>query len=525
MGLRTGLVMAVVAVGATAGLVVGLRSDPVAASAKVGGTITRAQVLARAQFWVDQHVAYGTTFNSNGAVVSTRSAPDLNGRSYRTDCSGLVSMAWNLTDAPGTSSYAGNNNRWVTLTGPDNGADAMKPGDAMVGPADHIELFAGWKNDANHRLGAWTYSLNGPVDQDWAKGPLPNFMGQVGANSWATIMAYSKHIRYAYIVDDVVSSHGPVTTYNGSPEVYAVGTDGRLIGYVNLDGVWSGPTVVGTGLSTMSTPAVIMFDGNLDVFAISAGGNLFEYYFLSGTWHGPVDVGGGFATTSSPAANLDNGVLEVYAIGVNSHMFESYFTDGWHGPYDLPIGPLYSRTSSPAVLMYYGTPELYAIAADGHLVGSYFAGSWHGPLDLGRGFTTMTSPAVQLDDGTLEIYGVGGNSHLFETYFTDTWHGPVDIAVGNEYSPSATPAVVIYNGLPEVYAVTATGHLDGSYFAAGWHGPADIGGGYRPGIPAVAVVDGQLDLYHISTAGHLVQTYYDAGWRGPVDLATAGATT
>jgi len=512
-----------VGLAATIVLVLGPPTDPVAAG--VGGTITRAQVLARAQFWVDQHVVYGTTFNANGGVVSTRTAPDLNGRPYRTDCSGLVSMAWNLADAPSTSRFGGNDPRWVTLTGSNRGADALKPGDALVGPADHIEIFAGWRNDANHRLGAFTYSLNGPVDRDWAKGPVANFKGQVGSNSWNTITAYSKYLKYARIVDDVVPSHGPVTTYNGSPEVYAVGTDGRLIGYVNLDGVWSGPTVVGTGLSTTSTPAVIMFNDTLDVFAISATGHLFGYYFLSGSWNGPVDIGSGFATTSSPAANVDNGALEVYGVAASSHLFESYFTDGWHGPVDLPIGPLYSRTSSPAVVMYNGIPELYGIAADGHLVGSYFAGGWHGPFDLGGGFTTMTSPALHMDNGVLELYGISGNSRMLETYFTAGWHGPVDIGVGTTYSPSATPAVVMYNGLPEVYAVTSTGHLLGAYFAAGWHGPLDIGGGYRPGIPAVAVVNGRLDLYHISVSGHLIQTYYDTDWNGPVDLATGVATT
>src|SRR6185369_8399507 len=124
-----------------------------------------------------------------------RTAPDINGRSHRTDCSGLVSMAWNLPGDPTTFAYHRDDPRWITLTGANNGADRLRPGDAMVGPADHIELFAGWKNDANHQLGAWTYTLDGPVDQDWAKGPVANSHGQVGYNSWARIMEYSKYIK------------------------------------------------------------------------------------------------------------------------------------------------------------------------------------------------------------------------------------------------------------------------------------------------------------------------------------------
>jgi hypothetical protein len=88
--------------------------------------ITRCEVLARAQSWVDAQVPYSqSNWFTNGYG------------SYRQDCSGYVSMAWALS-----SSY-------VTSTLPQvstqlGSFDELQPGDAVNHTCCHVILFKEW---------------------------------------------------------------------------------------------------------------------------------------------------------------------------------------------------------------------------------------------------------------------------------------------------------------------------------------------------------------------------------------------
>src|SRR4051812_33452029 len=101
------------------------------AASSVDGPITRSEVLARAQYWVDKHVPYSQSVY----------APDPQGRGYRSDCSGYVSMAWHL----GTS--------LVTQTLPQVSTqisyDDLLPGDALDREDEHVVLFDHWV-DSKH---------------------------------------------------------------------------------------------------------------------------------------------------------------------------------------------------------------------------------------------------------------------------------------------------------------------------------------------------------------------------------------
>lgn len=96
----------------------------------------RAEIISRAQTWVDQEVPYDMAGYH----------PDPQGNEYRTDCSGFVSMAWGLDASENT----------VTLP---NFADPidkddLKPGDVLMkggpgteGANGHVAIFNGWAND------------------------------------------------------------------------------------------------------------------------------------------------------------------------------------------------------------------------------------------------------------------------------------------------------------------------------------------------------------------------------------------
>ncbi|MEU8923552.1 peptidoglycan-binding protein [Kitasatospora sp. NPDC048545] len=108
--------------------------------------VTRAQIIRRAQSWVDQSVPYGMGhYWSDG---------------YRQDCSGFVSMAWGL----GSSQ--------TTWTLPDFaeriGKDDLQPGDVLIhnDPADpqagsHVTIFGGWTDSSRTRYVAYEQTSPG----------------------------------------------------------------------------------------------------------------------------------------------------------------------------------------------------------------------------------------------------------------------------------------------------------------------------------------------------------------------------
>jgi hypothetical protein len=88
----------------------------------------RQGILRRAFEWVDGKAMYSQT-------------PQPKWGDYRTDCSGLVSMAWDL---PPPGHWTGN---FYEVEHP-IAWDNLVPGDALILPQSHIMLFAGWLDKA-----------------------------------------------------------------------------------------------------------------------------------------------------------------------------------------------------------------------------------------------------------------------------------------------------------------------------------------------------------------------------------------
>lgn len=97
----------------------------------------RQKVLDRGQFWVDKNVPY--------SMEAYTAGPD--GRQYRTDCSGFVSMAYGLDQS------------YSTVTLPEHfheiPKDDLQPGDIIgnlgpgsAGAAGHVVIFTGWTDDS-----------------------------------------------------------------------------------------------------------------------------------------------------------------------------------------------------------------------------------------------------------------------------------------------------------------------------------------------------------------------------------------
>ncbi len=150
-GAAAALLLAVGA-GTVTGTSVAVVGTPVAAHAasSVGGPITRSEVLARAQWWIN---TYGVIYSQQ----QSNAKPDPDGaHRYRPDCSGFVSMAWHLPKKSdgwdrNTGDLAGfGDTTWL------GSLDQLMPGDAILGVSyGHVALFDRWANASHTQM--WIY--------------------------------------------------------------------------------------------------------------------------------------------------------------------------------------------------------------------------------------------------------------------------------------------------------------------------------------------------------------------------------
>ncbi|WP_406294592.1 hypothetical protein OG948_06685 [Embleya sp. NBC_00888] len=165
--------------GGVAEAVSGVASEP-------GGDITRSEVLERAEDWYDRDVQYD----------QAAEAPDPEGaHDYRTDCSGMVAMAWHLPSTDFNTDSL--DRRSVTVRVAPND---LLPGDALDDTADgHVVIFTGW---VSRGTGTFTYIQLANSQTDMAKGTGsfdgPLLAGLPTANYFG--------LRYNRIVDDSTSS-------------------------------------------------------------------------------------------------------------------------------------------------------------------------------------------------------------------------------------------------------------------------------------------------------------------------------
>jgi hypothetical protein len=88
----------------------------------------RRTAIERGFTWLDEDVYYSQASSYKG---------------YRRDCSGFISMCWQLGQSYTTASFIGDGAAWDRLSS----FDSLKPGDALVrwsNDAGHIVMFLGW---------------------------------------------------------------------------------------------------------------------------------------------------------------------------------------------------------------------------------------------------------------------------------------------------------------------------------------------------------------------------------------------
>ncbi|MER6399839.1 hypothetical protein ABT263_27910 [Kitasatospora sp. NPDC001603] len=364
-----------------------------------GGPVTRQQAIARAQDWADQRVPY----SPNGLTPPYGWwADEATGGRYREDCSGLISMAWQLTSSLTTSSLPNVSTKVTDKS-------TLLPGDALNDDGDgHAVLFAGWidksagtfKYYAEHRRGVPTSLEQANVYSGSIDGhPAGNYVG----------------LRYKKITGSGGTGTMRVDTVAGG-SVY----DNQR----NSDGSWDGVALLdgNGGITQVATAALT--DGTFHVQTL-AGGKVFDNQRnRDGSWTGAnlVDGSGGISAVSS--VGLTDGTLHVQTIADGKVFDNQRNRDGsWTGANLVDGSGSISAVSSARLSD--GTLHVQTVA-DGKVFDNQRNpdGSWTGANLLdGNGHIAAVS-AAGLADGTLHVQTlVSGNVYDNQRNTDGTWTG------------------------------------------------------------------------------------------------------
>ncbi|GAA4833339.1 hypothetical protein [Kitasatospora terrestris] len=333
---RTALATAIAASGIIAGTAFTTGSAHAASS--VGGTISRDEVLTRANDWYNRQVPY------DQQAWTT----DLGGKNYRQDCSGFVSMAWHLNNSETTDTLDVRSlTTRIALTD-------LQPGDALDNdPHDgnspygsHIVLFDHWIDKSS---GQFAFISEANSNDDMTKGT-----GTIGGYGNAGYFG----LRYNNIIDAAwLAGDYPVAgNWDGGPadnvgiwrpstgQFHLRNDDGGITkvdwgqaGDIPVSGNWDGgPANVGIWRPSTGEFHLRMDDGSLTKISWGQAGDI----PVSGNWDGGPAENIGIWRPSTGEFHLrnDDGSLTKISWGQNGDIPVSANWDGGNGTNNGNIG-------------------------------------------------------------------------------------------------------------------------------------------------------------------------------------------
>lgn len=378
---------------------------PSASASTVGGAITRDEVLARAQFWVDQHVPYSGTATS----------PDPQGLGYRTDCSGMVSMAWHI-GAPGLSTQ--------TLDSVSNmlgSYDNLQPGDILIKKSKtaHTVIFKQW-TDASHTT-AWIYQQ-----------PDTGKFAELTKRSRTAFQA-SGYVAYSY--KNIVGSPA-VPAPEPAPTRRAVFESASNTGWAPLS----------TGIASDTASVAMTMDGVKYLYTVING-----YVYEAASNTGWQNLNTGVQSSGALSVMSLNGVKLIYT-AINGYVHEAASNTGWQAlNTGIPVG------SSLAVMTDNGNKLVYTVAG-GQV---YEAASSTGWQNLNTGVPSSGPLAVMMVDGVRHVYTVNGGK-VYEAAASNGWQ-----ALNSGIATTGPLSVMTMGGVKYVYTVNG-GNVYEAASNAGW---------------------------------------------------------
>ncbi|MFJ5925004.1 Ig-like domain-containing protein [Kitasatospora sp. NPDC092948] len=453
-------------------------APPAFASSTVNGPISAAEILSRAQSWVNEAVPY-----NQGAFKT-----DANG-TYREDCSGFVSMAWHLdqslivtTGGPYFTTADGKGNPlYDTPTGSVGDLTGLQPGDAVAYPGQHIFLFAGWTNKAT---GDFTYYAESNPSHP-THGPTSANIHSSTIEGWPTSGYVG--LRYKNLAASAPNAPGAPAAATSSGVLYGTTTftasaPGATSVTYSVDGTAVGTSTAGPNFS-LTWDSTQVADGNHTVTAVASNGSAAS----------AASAGTGFQVSNGyhPTPLIEpNGGVDIFTHAANGHLVSTFKAPGdpqWH-TYDLSTDPNVNSpqfTGTPATLIEPNGGVDVLTNANGHLVSTFKAPNdpqWH-TYDLTTDPNVNSpqftgTPATLIEpNGGVDVLTRTTNGHLVSTFKAPgdpQWHTYDLTTDPNVNSPqfTGTPATLIEpNGGVDVLT-NANGHLVSTFKAPGdpqWH--------------------------------------------------------
>ncbi|MEU6310044.1 VCBS repeat-containing protein [Streptomyces sp. NPDC047014] len=402
-----------------------LRAASFSSAAAEGNTkITRSAVIARARSWV----GIGLDYNGGGKHGG-----------YRTDCSGFVSMAWDLDFQPATNTFGP---RGVTesIT-----KSELKAGDALLdddsGSQGHVVLFEKWANSDRTQYWGFDFTPSGVHHRVYDYPYYPGY-------------GPYQPVRYKNIAEDVTTPPPPAP---GMTDLVAVD--------INDDSV---DDVVGV---QASTGKLWLYKGNSNG-TIASGGSRVE--IGSGGWNGMSGLAGGDYTGDGKddlvAVEEASGKLYLYpgnGSGLNSR--KEIGSGGWNGMTDLMGGDFNGDGKADVAAVEKSTGKLWLYKGNGAgsigggssrvLIGS---GGWNGMHDLvGMDINNDRRTdvvAAERSTGKLFLYTSNGTGLNSRTEIgSGGWNGMTDLTGGDFTSNANDDLVGVDAATGKLYLYPGTG--------------------------------------------------------------------
>ncbi|MFD8955287.1 C40 family peptidase [Streptomyces xanthophaeus] len=399
-----------------------LRGSLYAASTK---QISRSAVIERARDWVGIGLRYNWDGKHNG---------------YRTDCSGFVSMAWDLDSSLTTDTFEPRGVVKSISKGDLKAGDALLDNDSGVG--GHVVLFEKWANSDKTKYYGFDFTPSGVHHRVY---DYPYYPG------------YGPYypVRYTNIADDTVVT----------PPVVPSGMTDLVAANLNGDGV---DDVVGV---EASTGKLWMYKGSTNGTIASGGGRV---EIGSGGWNGMSNLAAGDFTGDRKddiiATQESTGKLFLYpGTGSGLGTRKEIGSGGWNGMHDVVGGDFTGdgkadiagvETSTGKLWLYKGNGA-GAVGGGGSrvMIGS---GGWNGMHDLvGMDVDNDGKSDVvgaETSTGKLWLYksnGAGLNSRT--EIGSAGWNGMNDLTGGDFTSNANDDLVGVEKSTGKLYLYPGTG--------------------------------------------------------------------
>jgi hypothetical protein len=379
----------------------GANIDGVSAQGK-GGKITRSAVIKRAKSWPAAGVPYCLGYPLSQCVG--KNYTNAYG-TYRADCSGFVSMAWNLSSSLTTSSLPSVATRI--------NKSQLKAGDILNKSGVHVVVFEKWANSA--KTAYWAYEQT-PPRAIYHKIPYPYHNGGSG------YLPY----RYKNIVDDTGATAANAKSVNADAYGDIVSVDSARAMWLypgKSSGTFGKRVRIGQGWTTAYNRIAVgdaNADGRGDLFATATDGKLYYWQRTAKGFSNRINVGAGWKSIRWFAVADVNGDRRSDLLSLNGSTLYLQTGKG-NGRFNTArlLGKGWSKYNRIVAgdVNGDGYADLHATTSSGEL--HYFSGTGPGSFAYkgrtGKGWASMSRIlAVDVNgDRKLDLLGVRSDGAMY----------------------------------------------------------------------------------------------------------------